>query len=446
MISNLLFLKPGAAAKAGPSVDVRPAKAPSAGASFTELLQQAGRSPSPQRAAAPAKLDVAESRDKPDKTEPSGREQAAESKPSSPQPADAVEDTAPVDEESVAAVPSEPLSEDVPTVSSDTTAQEPPPPLVLDDGVASTPVVADAEKPAEPVPMQIVTDVAATVNKTESGEAQPPLPAIKPPSQDRLQAQPSGVQGSATPQDPETASAAPPATVASLQAQTQQQQQGDARAEDGGQPSVTTPPPQVKALPDPVTSPSPSASPSAPTAAAPNLTNVASPSIPVGSPAQNLPLPEHDSPTDQANFARVVRGMQGALNQQGGSVTLRMTPPELGTVRIELALMQGVVSARFHAETESVRQLLTEQLAQLRSGLERQGLNVERLTVQTQQPQPTAFGQQQQQGGAEQSPQDGRSRGEYAMNQNRRDGSEHPSQRQERRRERFQRELFTAVG
>lgn len=162
-------------------------------------------------------------------------------------------------------------------------------------------------------------------------------------------------------------------------------------------------------------------------------------------PAQSLPMPESDSPQDQANLARVVRGMQGALHQQGGSVTLRLTPPELGTVRIELAIMQGSVTARFHTETESVRQLLTEQLAQLRTGLERQGLHVERLAVQTQQvSMPTHDAQNPSSGG------DGRSRGEYAAPQDQRQGDARREAEQGGRenspRQRFRRELLNAVA
>lgn len=159
-----------------------------------------------------------------------------------------------------------------------------------------------------------------------------------------------------------------------------------------------------------------------------------------------MPTPQadaQDSPQEQAILARVVRGMQGALHQQGGAVTMRLTPPELGTIRIELAMQQGTVSARLHTENDSVRQLLTDQLTQLRAGLERQGLTVERLTVQTQQTMPS-FSQQPGQDGSHG---DGRSRGEYTpqgqrdarSHDDRQDQPDRPSQR------RFE-ELLNAVG
>jgi flagellar hook-length control protein FliK len=85
---------------------------------------------------------------------------------------------------------------------------------------------------------------------------------------------------------------------------------------------------------------------------------------------------------DTLNAARLSRGLNSVLNQQGGNVTLRLTPPEMGTVRIQLSLQGTTVSALFHAETEAGRKLLNQQLTQLRQSLEGQGLSVDRLGVQ----------------------------------------------------------------
>ncbi len=90
----------------------------------------------------------------------------------------------------------------------------------------------------------------------------------------------------------------------------------------------------------------------------------------------------NDSDMDAANVARVARGLQSALQQNGGSVTLRLHPPELGFVRIEMQVSNGTVSATLQSEQPQVRELLHQQLAQLRHGLESHGLNVERLQVQ----------------------------------------------------------------
>ena len=123
------------------------------------------------------------------------------------------------------------------------------------------------------------------------------------------------------------------------------------------------------------------------------------------------------------NATRLARGLQNAVQQGGGAVTLRLTPPEMGTVRIELELHGARVNAQFHAQTDSARQMLTQQLSQLRQALESQGLTVERLGAQTMlsstsQANSQQTQQQGQQGSAsyseaEASPNEGRSRGEY---------------------------------
>jgi flagellar hook-length control protein FliK len=115
---------------------------------------------------------------------------------------------------------------------------------------------------------------------------------------------------------------------------------------------------------------------------------------------------------DDANAVRVARGMQSALSQGGGTVTLRLQPPDLGLVRIQMQVQDGVVSAQVTAERDTVRDLLSHQLGQLRTALESHGLTVDRLDVQT---APRALGQTLGSGDrSEQAPQDGRSRGQYA--------------------------------
>lgn len=120
---------------------------------------------------------------------------------------------------------------------------------------------------------------------------------------------------------------------------------------------------------------------------------------------------ESENGSDALNAARLNRGLNSVLNQKGGNVTLRLTPPEMGTVRINLNMQGANVSAQFHAETESARTLLTQQLSQLRTSLEAQGLNVERLGVQALNNTANSSGLQQQDEQS-QAEADGRSRGQ----------------------------------
>jgi len=89
------------------------------------------------------------------------------------------------------------------------------------------------------------------------------------------------------------------------------------------------------------------------------------------------------SDQEALNTARLHRGLASAVKQNGGAVTLRLTPPEIGTVRIELQMSGTTLSAAFHTETASAMSLINRQLDQLRTSLETQGLNVDKVTVQT---------------------------------------------------------------
>ena len=136
---------------------------------------------------------------------------------------------------------------------------------------------------------------------------------------------------------------------------------------------------------------------------------------------------------DSLNTARLTRGLANAVQQRGGAVTLRLTPPEMGTVRIQMQISGTSVSASFHAESSSAQTLLTTQLAQLRSALESKGMSVDRLTVQ---PLATTASSQssnqsqnqndaQQQGqGQQHNAGDGRSRGQYSGDSSRQQSSD----------------------
>ncbi|MCZ6543269.1 MAG: flagellar hook-length control protein FliK [Planctomycetota bacterium] len=79
--------------------------------------------------------------------------------------------------------------------------------------------------------------------------------------------------------------------------------------------------------------------------------------------------------------AGVMRGLSAMLNQRGGVMTMRLQPPQLGDLRVQMTIARGVVTAQFHAATPQAHALLEQSLVVLRSALEANGLTVERLTV-----------------------------------------------------------------
>lgn len=93
-------------------------------------------------------------------------------------------------------------------------------------------------------------------------------------------------------------------------------------------------------------------------------------------------LPSPGARIDEERFSgRVLRGLSTMVNQRGGSLTMRLDPPELGQLRVQMTVMQGVVNAEFRASTPQAQQLLERNMALLRAALEGQGMTVERLTV-----------------------------------------------------------------
>lgn len=88
---------------------------------------------------------------------------------------------------------------------------------------------------------------------------------------------------------------------------------------------------------------------------------------------------------------QVARGLASALKAQNGEVTLRLTPDTLGTVRITLRIEDQQVRATIETSTLAARDLLSKGVESLRAGLERRGLEVDRLEVRaTPEALPTA--------------------------------------------------------
>ncbi len=91
---------------------------------------------------------------------------------------------------------------------------------------------------------------------------------------------------------------------------------------------------------------------------------------------------------DRANIAddaaftpQIVRSLSAMVNQRGGVMTMRLDPPDLGELRVQMSISRGVVTADFTAGTQQAHALLDKHMAMLRQALESQGLTVERLTV-----------------------------------------------------------------
>jgi flagellar hook-length control protein FliK len=105
--------------------------------------------------------------------------------------------------------------------------------------------------------------------------------------------------------------------------------------------------------------------------------------------AGQTPAPPNAQTQDQPSqlVNRVVRGLSAMVNQRGGALNMRLQPPELGQLRVQMTIARGVVTAQFQPASAEVQAILDRSLATLRAALESHGLTVERLSVQGVQPQ-----------------------------------------------------------
>lgn len=77
---------------------------------------------------------------------------------------------------------------------------------------------------------------------------------------------------------------------------------------------------------------------------------------------------------------RVARAF-AAAHERGGEIRLRLSPPELGALRLEVQMQDGAMVARVEAETSVARTAIIENLSALRERLAEQGVRIERFDV-----------------------------------------------------------------
>lgn len=115
-----------------------------------------------------------------------------------------------------------------------------------------------------------------------------------------------------------------------------------------------------------------------PVAAQPRVT--AEPSVVRGTPSN--PATPSREPEQATAEAMTARGLAAALQQRGGTLTMRLHPESLGAMRIQMELGGGNVAVNLEVHTEQAHRLLTQSLDALRATLESRGLTVQKLGVQ----------------------------------------------------------------
>lgn len=82
-----------------------------------------------------------------------------------------------------------------------------------------------------------------------------------------------------------------------------------------------------------------------------------------------------------ANHPKIVSGISGRLLPNGGTMQIRLDPPELGAMQVRVEMHNGVMTASFETSNDQATRLLSHTLGGLRAALEAQGVSVQKLQV-----------------------------------------------------------------
>jgi len=85
---------------------------------------------------------------------------------------------------------------------------------------------------------------------------------------------------------------------------------------------------------------------------------------------------------DRVRFLQRVAGAFRAADDQGGQIRLRLSPPELGSMKLELTVRDGLMTAHVQAETDTARNLLLDHLPQLRERLADHQIKIDHFDVE----------------------------------------------------------------
>jgi flagellar hook-length control protein FliK len=85
---------------------------------------------------------------------------------------------------------------------------------------------------------------------------------------------------------------------------------------------------------------------------------------------------------DRVRFLQRISSAFRAADEQGGQIRLRLSPPELGSMRLELTVRNGTMTAHVQAETDTARNMLLDHLPQLRERLADHNIKIDHFDVE----------------------------------------------------------------
>lgn len=83
----------------------------------------------------------------------------------------------------------------------------------------------------------------------------------------------------------------------------------------------------------------------------------------------------------ESNVDRIVSHVKSDLTPGGGSMKIRLDPPRLGQLQIDVTVDDGILTASFRTTNDEATRLLSHSISQLKTSLEQAGLSVDRIQV-----------------------------------------------------------------
>lgn len=96
---------------------------------------------------------------------------------------------------------------------------------------------------------------------------------------------------------------------------------------------------------------------------------------------QQSEVPAQPRSVAEENVDRIVTSVRGEIATKGGTMQIRLDPPSLGAINVQISIDDGVMSASLQTNNDEATRLLSHNLAQLKSQLESAGVTVDRIQV-----------------------------------------------------------------
>ena len=89
-----------------------------------------------------------------------------------------------------------------------------------------------------------------------------------------------------------------------------------------------------------------------------------------------------DADLTATNHEKIVQSVRTQLLPNGGTMQIRLDPPEMGQLQVTVRMNDGAMTATFETSNDQATKMLSHSLGQLKQALETQGVSVEKLHVQ----------------------------------------------------------------